>query len=83
MPGQLDCRVVVVQRRQVIFVLAQQREDEPKVVDHARVRTEGRVPRNDRVCELVCGKRMRHGSVGSGGLVRMEEIGRTDYADRV
>ncbi len=54
MPRELDRGVVVVQRREPVLVLAQEREGEPELVHHARVRAQRRVPRAHQVREAVC-----------------------------
>lgn len=75
MPRELDRRVVIVQRREPVLVLAQEREDEPELVHHTRVRAQRRVPRDDQVSEAVCTRRPLGWSLGSH-----ETGGRTDDA---
>lgn len=53
MPRELDRRVIIVQWREPVLVLAQQRKDEPELVHHARMRAQRRVPRYDQVREAV------------------------------
>lgn len=54
MPRELDRGVVVVQRREPVLVLAEQREDEAELVQHTRVWAQRRVTRDHEVSEAVC-----------------------------